>query len=122
MQSSAWQGMEQMKSIEIYELVLSGKLKRFPKDFFSCQGIVNIENVCIPIIQYLIEEKLKWNNRDICNKLTRKIFRKYKLGGMLTHIFNDSPYAAINTAYPDRFKEWELARYSTKLLDNRNRY
>ncbi len=112
MQNDIWQDMEQMKSIEIYELVLSGKIKRFPKGFFSCQGIVNIENVCIPIIQYLIEKKLNWNNEDISTKLTRKTFREYKLGGMLTHIFNDSPYMAINVAYPGRFKSWEISRYS----------
>lgn len=106
----AWKEIEQMNPIEIYEDVLSGRLQRFPKDFFSYEGKICMENICTPIIKYLIEDKLNWSEEDIKNNLERKTFRENKLGGMLTHIFNDSPYLAINTAYPNKYKPWELKR------------
>ena len=57
---------------------------------------------------WLIEEKLKWSDDDIKNKLSKNTFRKNSLGGMLAVLFNDSPYRAIENAYPGKFKPWEL--------------
>lgn len=95
-------------SVEVYDEVLSGKLMRFPSGFFSDNGIVDMTNTCIPIIKHLIEEILKWDDAQICQLLSREVFHNYKLSGMLSHYFNDSPYEAINAAYPDRFKPWEM--------------
>ena len=61
---------------------------------------------------WLIEEKLKWSNEDVKKKLTRNIFIQNSLGGMLTILFNDSPYLAIENAYPGKFKAWEFAKVS----------
>ena len=57
---------------------------------------------------WLIEEKLKWSDEDIRKKLSKKIFKENSLGGMLTILFNGSPYLAIENAYPGKFKQWEL--------------
>ena len=57
---------------------------------------------------WLIEEKLKWNDDDIKEKLSANIFIQNSLGGMLTILFNNSPYLAIENAYPGKFKPWEL--------------
>lgn len=101
---------KEASAIDIYKQVLQNKLQRFPREFFSSQGSINMTNVCIPVIKYMIEEKLEFKDGEIKGKITREIFRKYKLGGMLSHIFNDSPYAAINVAYPNKYKEWEISR------------
>jgi hypothetical protein len=61
---------------------------------------------------WLIEEKLKWSNEDVKKKLTRNIFIQNSLGGMLTILFNNSPYLAIENAYPGKFKAWEFAKVS----------
>ena len=106
-----------MNPIEIYEAVLNGRISRFPRDFFSGEGINCNTSVCVPIIKYLIEDKLNWNEEDIKENLTRNVFREYKLGGMLTHIFDDSPYLALNFAYPNKYNPWELKRDNEKLLD-----
>ncbi len=97
------------ESIKVYEDVLSGKIYRFPAGFFSSYGIIDYTNVCIPIIKYLIDEILKWNHEEVCKNITRKTFHDYALGGMLSHYFNDSPYAALDVAYPGEYKPWELA-------------
>ena len=61
---------------------------------------------------WLIEEKLKWSNEDVKKKLTRNIFIQNSLGGMLTILFNNSPYLAIENAYSGKFKAWEFAKVS----------
>ena len=63
---------------------------------------------------WLIEEKLKWSDEDVKQKLSRKIFRENSLNGMLDYLFNNSPYRAIENAYPGKFKPWEVARISKK--------
>ena len=57
---------------------------------------------------WLIEEKLRWNDDDTKEKLSANIFIQNSLGGMLTILFNNSPYLAIENAYPGKFKPWEL--------------
>ena len=63
---------------------------------------------------WLIEEKLKWDDDDIRKKLSKKIFKENSLGGMLSNLFKNSPYLAMENAYPGKFKPWEVARISKK--------
>lgn len=63
---------------------------------------------------WLIEEKLKWNDEQVCKNLTRKVFAEYKLRGMLELCFNNSTYLALEYTYPGRFKPWELKQAPNK--------
>ena len=63
---------------------------------------------------WLIEEKLKWSDEDVRKKISVSIFKKNLLGGMLTILFNSSPYLAIENAYPGKFKPWELPSVQKK--------
>ena len=56
---------------------------------------------------WLIEEKLKWNDDDIKEKLSANTFIKNSLTSIIS-LFNGSPYLAIENAYPGKFKPWEL--------------
>ncbi len=96
------------ETIKVYEDVLEGRLQRFPSNFFSSSGVIDYINTCIPIIRYLIEERLRWNREQVCMHLTRATFHCNSLGGMLSHYFDDSPYEALNVAYPGEYKPWEL--------------
>jgi hypothetical protein len=62
----------------------------------------------IEATKWLIENKLKWSDDDIKEKLSARIFCKYRLSGMINLLYSNSPFEAINSAYPDRFKPWEL--------------
>lgn len=93
--------------VEIYKLVLTGKIKRFPGGVFSEPDSIEF---AIPIIRFLIEDILNWSEDDIKNNLSQSIFKEYHLKGMLARVFNDSPFQAINTVYPDKFKPWEFIR------------
>ena len=90
-----------------------GKFKQWelpsvPKNFW------NMETAKEATI-WLIEEKLKWSDEDVRKKISVSIFKKNLLGGMLTILFNNSPYLAIENAYPGKFKPWELPSVQKKI-------
>ncbi|MBQ3420480.1 MAG: DUF4046 domain-containing protein, partial [Romboutsia sp.] len=93
-------------AVEIYKMVLRGdSLKTFPKGFW--QRPESKENAA-KCTRYVIEEILKYNDEKIKECLSCKLFANYKLSGMLVKCFDNSPYKAINNAYPNKFKEWEF--------------
>ncbi|MBQ3421932.1 MAG: DUF4046 domain-containing protein [Romboutsia sp.] len=66
---------------------------------------------CIEATKWLFEEKLKWDDDDIKEKLTGNTFIENGLAGMSTR-FNDSTYTILNMTYPDKFKPWDLIQTS----------
>lgn len=77
------------------------EMKMSPNKFWNI-------DTAIEATKWLIEEKLKWTESDIRLKLSQKTFVNNNLCGMLDIIFLASPFKAINTTYPNKFKEWEL--------------
>lgn len=73
----------------------------------------------ISAIHYLVEDKLHLSDDDIKQKWNNKLLIENKLGYMMKHIFNNNTYAAIDAAYPGKFKYWEISRVpSTYWNDN----
>lgn len=91
--------------VEVYKLVLSRSIKRFPAGFW--QRPEAPENA-VKCTKYLIEELLHWTDKDIKEKLTAQTFIDNKLRGMLATVYNSSPYMAIDAVYPDKYKPWEI--------------
>ena len=91
--------------VEMYKEKLKGTRKTFVKGVWQRPDA--IPNA-IKVIKYLIEEELKLSDDELKEKLSLKLFSNSSLGGMLNTCFNNSPYQAINTAYPNKFKEWEF--------------
>jgi hypothetical protein len=81
--------------------------KYYPWELSASSMFWNKET-SIKAIKWLIEEKLQWNDEEIKIRLTYKVFESYNLAGMMIQLFNGSPFEAINLAYPNRFKPWEL--------------
>ena len=95
-----------MDAIEIYKLVLEGKhLKRFPNGFWTKPDALDNAGKCL---RYLIEDVLKLSDEELKKELSLSFLKENKLNGMLSCCFNNSPYNAINNAYPNKFKEWEF--------------
>lgn len=90
---------------EVYKLILGGKIKRFPENYWNQPGV---EDAAADITRYFMEDILKWKEEDIKNKTCEAVFRKYHLSGMLEYVFNRSPFKAVDNAYPGKFKAWEL--------------
>ncbi|MGL5713384.1 MAG: DUF4046 domain-containing protein [Paraclostridium sp.] len=90
-----------MYSVQIYKLVLNGTLKCFPRYFWVGDEGRNHAKECV---KYLVEVVLKIDKKDI----GLKHFRDCKLTGMIRLVYNDSPYLAINDAYPNEILPWEM--------------
>lgn len=76
--------------------------------FKSCPNAYWNSQTAIEATKWLIEECLKWDDYDVKTKVDSNIFNLYKLNGMLSTVYNDSVFSAINTAYPNRYHPWEL--------------
>lgn len=96
---------EDKSLIKYYKGVLSGDIKAFYNGFWIGEDGKNNADV---LIKWLIEEKLRWSNEDIEKKLDNKTFRENCLESMLKIVFESSPYLAINTTYPGKFKPWQM--------------
>lgn len=97
-----------------YQYVLNEKRMRFPVKVW--------EDKCnaISVTKYLIEDVLKWNDEEIKSNLTVDVFHKYKLKGMLSRVYNNSVFDAINTAYPDKFIPTNFTLNIKKSWDDEN--
>ena len=93
-------------TIEIYEMVLDGRLSRFPEFFWEGEDGIDRGMECV---RYLVYEKLKWEDEDIKNNFCKKILASNKLGGMLGKCFNNSPLRCVIKLMGDKYKPWEYA-------------
>jgi len=64
----------------------------------------------IEAAKWLIEEKLKWSDNDIKKFIRVTKFTTNRLYGMFEIVYGSSPFKAINSLYPDKFKPWELTQ------------
>jgi len=80
--------------IKIYEEVVKGERRRFPRGLWEGeQGKINAK----VIIRYLVEEVEGWSLPDLPGMRSNwaNWFREIKLGGMLVQKFNNSPLEAF---------------------------
>jgi hypothetical protein len=97
---------EEKYSVEIYKSILSGSTKRFPHGFWrDDNALIYAKDITI----YLIKAVLGWSEEDIKRQIKVTTFIDNKLNTMIAYLFNNSPYAALDNAYPGVFKPWELA-------------
>lgn len=94
-----------MEIEQIYRDILAGERSRFPTGSFS-------KNYRVPLgraVRYLIEEVLQWDEEQILDKFGFSILRRHHLSGIYSSL-EISVFEALDAAYPDRFKPWQLAR------------
>ena len=97
---------EILDDVECYKLVLQGKLKTFPKRFWTKPWSLQSSAL---ITRYLLEEILNYTRKDICEKVNTRTFIDNKLQGMIQTVFGKSIYSTISNAYPNEFQPWELS-------------
>jgi len=95
-----------LSAVEVYKLVIEGKLKKFPQCFWVKPEALK-ESAEITV--YFIEKILRWSEEDVKEKLTWKTFATNKLKGMLEYVFDGSPFGAMENAYPGKYKPWEFS-------------
>lgn len=86
------------------------EFKRVPGGFWN-------QETGVQATKWLIEKKLHWNDQDIKNKISRKIFEENGLGGMLQLCFKKNIYRTINSAYPNKFRREDIKFLSRGKID-----
>lgn len=104
-----------MDAIEVYKLVLREEIKCFPAGFWSSSEAYENARKCTI---YLFEEVLGWSEADLLKNMSKKVLVQNKLKGMLTVLFNDVIFNAIDNAYPGKFKPWEFNFVPNKFWEN----
>lgn len=93
------------EAIEIYEDVLLGRRRSFPRDFWSGEtGKVRARSCT----KYLIEKIFFYTEEDLKKFLRYNTFIDNKLSGMLRQVYGDSPFKAVDDIYNGKIKPWEL--------------
>lgn len=99
--------MSSIRIEEIYQEILDGKRKNFPK--FTWSDDIDRQNAR-RVTKYLIEKVLMWDITEVKKSLSCEIFYKYRLRGMLLVVYRLSPFFAINDAYPGVLSEWDMPK------------
>lgn len=60
------------------------------------------------IIRHLVEDILQWDDEQIKKRLTFMIFLKNNVYNTLKDNYNGDIFLALNDAFPNRFKRWEI--------------
>lgn len=101
--------------IKVYNDVLSGRRKKFPRGYFLKNS--RVEHRAIVCFRYLCEEVLKLDAEGICRTFTKtygiKTLSKYKLK-MLIDIVYESLFHLMNAAYPELSGELEKYRFDKR--------
>lgn len=101
--------------IKVYNDVLSGRRKNFPRGYFLKNS--RVEHRAIVCFRYLCEEVLKLDTEGICRTFTKtygiKTLSKYKLK-MLIDIVYESLFHLMNAAYPELSGELEKYRFDKR--------
>jgi hypothetical protein len=110
-----------MTVIEIYKEVLSGKRKRVPSGTWNpYKGGYDNFNRCF---RYLITEKLSWEKDDVLKNFNQNTIKKWKLRGAVGCLFNDSPYNALWSAFPEwDVQKWEMGQVPNNTWDEETIY
>ena len=93
--------------------VYPGKYK--PWQFANVPNSYWTKETAAEATRWLIEEKLKWSEEELLKKLSTKTFYDNGLIGMLNNVFDSSPYAAINNAYPGKYVKSDFYGYRNKV-------
>ncbi|KAB2354016.1 DUF4046 domain-containing protein [Bacillus toyonensis] len=91
--------------VEIYEEILSGKRRFFPKGTWKEDTQREIIKL---LTRHLVNDILKWNEKEIKDNWNLELIKKWKLGGACSICFKDSPYQMLDAAFPGQFKPWDL--------------
>ena len=84
------------------DFLFPGRFK--PWQFKSCPNSFWNNETAIEATKWLIETQLDWNEAEVKQQLSYKIFTENKLSGMLAIVYENSVSTALNTAYPNVYK------------------
>lgn len=93
--------------VEIYQMVLSGELEKFPTGIWKDDNAMEYSAECI---RYLVNNVLNFSHDEVTNKLSISMIKKYRLSTVVNKLFNSRLYDCIDNAFPGEYKPWEFKR------------
>jgi|GEM_PF-2725379 len=97
-----------LDDIEIYELLLQGRIPNFPSGFWANRGVEEAKDVAIKLLKYLIDERLKYDKEDVKREVSKMFLTKYKLH-TASKLFGRSAIRYIMCAYPEvLYQPWQF--------------
>lgn len=99
-----------LDDIEIYELLLSGKISSFPSGFWANRSETEDKKTAIKLLRYLINDKLKFNKEEVETIVCKKFLTKYKLH-TASKLFGRSAIKYIISSFPEiDYQPWKFKK------------
>jgi hypothetical protein len=92
--------------IEVFDMVHSGALTRFPMNFWDGY---NSKDISRNLTRHLFEKILHWTIDDIKNSAISEVLYDNRLGNMVKRVFESSSSATIINAYPE-LEDWYIKK------------
>lgn len=105
--SPAYEVTSKLTKTEVRQLLIKkikGEKKRLPNGFWCDKERGKIA------LRYLVDEYLKIDVKAIPRKVNVALLEKYGLFRLVVVLFDSSLYNALNFAYPNEFKPWQLSK------------
>jgi hypothetical protein len=97
-----------LDDIEIYKLLLQGRISNFPCGFWADISSEEAKGVAIKLLRYLIDERLKFSKQDVKREVSKRFLTKYKLH-TASKLFGRSAIRYILCAYPEaQYQPWQF--------------
>jgi hypothetical protein len=68
-----------LDDIEIYKLLLQGRISNFPSGFWINRSAEEAKHTAVKLLKYLINERVKFNKEDVKREVSKLFLIKYKL-------------------------------------------
>ena len=96
-----------LDDIEIYELLLQGRISNFPSGFWVNRNQEEAREVAIKLLRYLIDDKLKLNKKEVKIIVSKKFMTKHKLH-TASKLFGRSAIKYVMSCYPQEYEPWQF--------------
>lgn len=97
-----------LEDIEIYELLLQGRISNFPSGFWANRSVDDAKDIAIKLLRYLIDEKLKLSKENVKKEVPKLFLTKYKLH-IASKLFGRSAIRYIKYSYPEEgYQPWQF--------------
>lgn len=93
---------------EIYDDVLSKRLKRFPLQTWDQ---ADSRDTFIKLMRYLVQDKLNWDRSMFCSHFCLAIISTYRLNGGFGRLYQRNIYPMITECFPEwNIRAWEMKK------------
>ncbi|MBU3075602.1 DUF4046 domain-containing protein [Clostridium estertheticum] len=97
-----------LDDIEMYELLLQGRITNFPSGFWANRSVEEAKEVATKLLKYLIDKRLKYNKEDVKREVSKMFLTKYKLH-TASKLFGRSAIRYTICTYPEElYQPWQF--------------